>query len=43
MKSLNTVYNVYSSSQDDEDAFTSLGTGNRMATVLFYVSLFVCL
>ena len=25
--------------QRDEDAFTSLGTGNRIATVLFYVSI----
>ncbi|XP_064393719.1 prolyl 4-hydroxylase subunit alpha-1-like isoform X2 [Halichondria panicea] len=28
----------YDFARNDEDAFTSLGTGNRMATVLFYIS-----
>ena len=32
---------THTHTQEDEDAFTSLGTGNRLATVLFYVSFVV--
>ena len=31
-------YSCYIPLQRGEDAFSSLGTGNRIATVLFYVS-----
>ena len=32
------ILNVFVFQRDEKNAFESLGTGNRIATVLFYVS-----